>query len=100
MAVGTSRRIVSEVRPAFGIGKGLGADADSNTKEDANQNARDETGFHLRFSDAKPNPDVRNLNTETQTFYSPVILNASNFWNVWNYWNLFFYGCHPPPKAR
>src|SRR5262245_57004278 len=54
MTVGAGRRIISKVRPAFGVSKGVEADADSNTKKDANQNARDETGFHLRFSDPKP----------------------------------------------
>src|SRR5947208_2284825 len=90
VAVGAGRGIIGKVGPTLGVGKGVEADADSNTKEDANQNAWNQIGFHLRFSDSKPKPETRNLNPETN-FLSPVILNALNFLNDVNVWSVFYF---------
>ena len=70
VAVGAGRGIIGKVGPTLGVGKGVQADADSNTKEDANQNAWNQIGFHLRFSDSKPKPEIRNLNPETKLSFS------------------------------
>ena len=73
VAVGTGRRIVGEIRPTLGIGKGIDADPDSNTDDNSEQDALEHARFHLVFS----SPTIEQSGT-----WKEWIIGVLEYWNI------------------